>query len=45
MLDLSCPVRFEDMGFYIVWEPKGKDAGIIDLVTVSHHFVILIHVI
>ncbi|KAI6189843.1 Phosphoinositide phospholipase C [Aphelenchoides bicaudatus] len=33
-LDLSCSVRFEDMGFYIVFEPKGKDALVLDLVTV-----------
>lgn len=27
-------MRFEDMGFYIVFEPKGKDALVLDLVTV-----------
>lgn len=31
-LDLSCHVQFEDCGFYIVWSPKGKDAGVLDVV-------------
>ena len=31
-------VKFEDMGFYIVWEPKGRDAGVLDLVTVFGEF-------
>ncbi|KAI6213623.1 Phosphoinositide phospholipase C [Aphelenchoides besseyi] len=34
ILDMSCPVRFEEMGFYIVWEPKGREAGVLDLVAV-----------
>uniref|UniRef100_A0A914DIC6 Phosphoinositide phospholipase C n=1 Tax=Acrobeloides nanus TaxID=290746 RepID=A0A914DIC6_9BILA len=33
-LDVGCPVRFEEYGFYIVWEPKGKDAGVLDLLQV-----------
>ncbi|CAD5231893.1 unnamed protein product [Bursaphelenchus xylophilus] len=33
-LDLSCHVYFEESGFYIVWNPKGKDAGVLDLVQV-----------
>lgn len=37
-LDLNCIVRFEELGYYIVWEPKGKDAGLLDLtqVCLSH---------
>lgn len=34
-LDLGCSVRLEEYGFYLVWEPRGKDAGQLD-VTVSH---------
>ena len=30
-LDIGCSVRFEESGFYIVWEPKGKDAGLLDI--------------
>ncbi|KAI1723356.1 phosphatidylinositol-specific phospholipase c, X domain-containing protein [Ditylenchus destructor] len=33
-LDLNCIVRFEELGYYIVWEPKGKDAGLLDLTQV-----------
>lgn len=33
-LDISCPVRFEEYGYYVVWEPKGKDAGVLDLIQV-----------
>lgn len=33
-LDVSCPVRFDESGYYIVWEPKGKDAGVLDLIQV-----------
>ncbi len=34
-LDLSCVCRIEEYGFYLVWEPKGKDAGLLDLTQVG----------
>ncbi|KAL3079489.1 hypothetical protein niasHT_031818 [Heterodera trifolii] len=30
-LDPGCLVRLDEYGFYLVWEPKGKDAGILDM--------------
>ena len=30
-LDLGCPVRVDEYGFFLVWEPRGKEAGILDL--------------
>uniref|UniRef100_A0A915EH13 PLC-beta PH domain-containing protein n=1 Tax=Ditylenchus dipsaci TaxID=166011 RepID=A0A915EH13_9BILA len=30
-LDLGCTVRFDEYGFFMVWEPKGKDASLLDL--------------
>uniref|UniRef100_A0A7E4W1T5 Phosphoinositide phospholipase C n=1 Tax=Panagrellus redivivus TaxID=6233 RepID=A0A7E4W1T5_PANRE len=31
VLDIGCHVRFEECCFYIVWEPKGKDTGLLDI--------------
>uniref|UniRef100_A0AC35FXS5 BTB domain-containing protein n=1 Tax=Panagrolaimus sp. PS1159 TaxID=55785 RepID=A0AC35FXS5_9BILA len=42
ILDIGCMVKFEEYGFYLVWEPKeygfylvwepkGKDAGLLDI--------------
>lgn len=33
-LDLSCRVFVEECGFYIAWQPKGKDTSVLDLVQV-----------
>lgn len=31
ILDTSCPVRIEEHGFFLVWEPRNKDAGLLDV--------------
>uniref|UniRef100_A0AC34RK70 1-phosphatidylinositol 4,5-bisphosphate phosphodiesterase n=1 Tax=Panagrolaimus sp. JU765 TaxID=591449 RepID=A0AC34RK70_9BILA len=33
-LEIGCPVRFDEYGFHVVWEPKGKDAGVLDIVQI-----------
>lgn len=34
-LDLGCFVRVDEYGFFLVWEPKGKEAGVLDLTQVE----------
>lgn len=33
-IDISCAVRVEEYGFYLIWEPVGKDVGFLDLTQV-----------
>ncbi|KAI3413707.1 PLC-beta C terminal [Globodera pallida] len=34
ILDPGCSVKLDEHGFYLVWKPKGKDAGILDMTQV-----------
>ena len=34
-LDLGCFVRVDEYGFFLVWDPKGKEAGVLDLTQVE----------
>lgn len=33
-LEIGCPLRFDEYAFHVVWEPKGKDSVVLDIVQI-----------